>query len=488
MRVKITDFGGVNLKKSENISPVTQARRAFNFSSHSGALTAGLGIKDIADNLFNSPEKNTKLKSELGAHKNIKRTYFAKKYNLDLGAREDKLMFVDVQGRLHCFPLSSAQFDETAKNITTVGNLKFSAPPQAINYRLNSTDVTIFTNAVDPMVVFGATQGVYKVIDAPHITSMALHYERLFATVDGEKSAVWFSDDLDPTNWSVSLTEAGFIQMLDERGALLKVLAFGDYVYVFRDFGISRITAYADQQSFSVGHLFVSSGRIYPNTVMACGDVVIFLASDGLYRFDGINCTKILTGLDKGFLGLDNTSACVGFFENKFYLACKFRFDEMDEIPLENNAVIEVDINSFSADILFGVCVFDINTVLSEEFSGVCVCVKLNDNQTKVGVFDHSGSVFGEATKKEWTSPLTDLGYPAKRKMIRRVCVTTLTPCEVVLANEDGYEKRLKFKGSPRPQELVTRLFGARFSFKFLTSSARPEIVSPHVVISLDGR
>lgn len=72
--------------------------------------------------------------------------------------------------------------------------------------------------------------------------------------------------------------------------------------------------------------------------------------------------------------------------------------------------------------------------------------------------------------------------------MIRRVCVTTLTPCEVVLANEDGYEKRLKFEGSPRPQELVTRLFGARFSFKFLTSSARPEIVSPHVVISLDGR
>ena len=109
------------------------------------------------------------------------------------------------------------------------------------------------------MVVWDGVSDPYEVLDAPKISSMALHYERLFATVDGEKNSVWFSDDLDPTNWSMSLDEAGFIELIDERGALLKVVSFLDYIYIFREYGISRLTAYGDQTSFSVSNLFVSS-------------------------------------------------------------------------------------------------------------------------------------------------------------------------------------------------------------------------------------
>lgn len=57
---------------------------------------------------------------------------------------------------------------------------------------------------------------------------MTMHYERLFATTSTDKYTLYFSDDLDPTNWNENITEGGFIQMLDERGELLKVISFWD--------------------------------------------------------------------------------------------------------------------------------------------------------------------------------------------------------------------------------------------------------------------
>ena len=71
-------------------------------------------------------------------------------------------------------------------------------------------------------------------------TSMDIHYERLFVTTTNEKSKVLFSDDLDPTLWSIDLSEAGFIEMVDERGALNRVISFNDYLYIFRDYLAAR--------------------------------------------------------------------------------------------------------------------------------------------------------------------------------------------------------------------------------------------------------
>lgn len=69
--------------------------------------------------------------------------------------------------------------------------------------------------------------------------------------------------------------------MIDERGALNRVISYLNYVYVFRDYGISRITAFGAQTDFSVSNLFVSSGKIYPRSVALCGDSVIFLRRTG---------------------------------------------------------------------------------------------------------------------------------------------------------------------------------------------------------------
>lgn len=198
------------------------------------------------------------------------------------------------------------------------------------------------------MYVWDGVNAPYRVENAPDITSMALHYERLFVTVDGEKNAVWFSDDLDPTNWDASLAGGGFIQLIDERGSLNRVISYGGYVYVFRDYGISRITAFGAQTEFSVSNLFVSSGRIYPGSVALCGDTVLFLAEDGLYAFDGVSTVKMLKNLDGLFK--NGERSCSYYADGKYYLA--FAREETDgKIGCEtgayvNNALLVLDLSS----------------------------------------------------------------------------------------------------------------------------------------------
>ena len=75
-----------------------------------------------------------------------------------------------------------------------------------------------------------------KVNNAPKITSMCVHYERIFATVQDNQNALWFCKEFDPTKWEIDGTGAGFIEMVDERGYLTKVISFLDYVYIFREY------------------------------------------------------------------------------------------------------------------------------------------------------------------------------------------------------------------------------------------------------------
>ena len=74
------------------------------------------------------------------------------------------------------------------------------------------------------------------------------------------------------------------------------------------------------QYRFDVnGSNYSSSGKIYADSVVLCGNEVVFLATDGLYKFDGISCVKILDNLTPAFIGIDNQNCSAAYFENKYY-------------------------------------------------------------------------------------------------------------------------------------------------------------------------
>ena len=447
LRTGIANFsGGADFFSDESVMNMSTARDCYNFDHSGGALKTGYGLKSY----------------DGFSGLNIKAVWLFTRFDYDTGERDDKLIAAGADGKLW---YKNAGGEEVLR----LGATEFKVTPSFINYRLYGDDVVLICSPEDGMFVWDGKAQPYKVENAPRITSMALHYERLFVTVDGEKNAVWFSDDLDPTNWDASLSGGGFIQMIDERGALNRVVSYLNYVYVFRDYGISRITAFGAQSEFSVGNLFVSSGRIYPGSVALCGDVVIFLAEDGLYAFDGVSTTKLLKNLDGLFSGGENSAAY--YASGKYYLAFKRSGGEGNV----NDALLVLDVNRGGYALGQGLDI----TGFGKTDDGSVIAIT---SSGAAGLIVKSGAYFDEPLKKKWRVPITDMG-DERRKFVRQVSLATKYPCTLTLRSDEK-ELKLKFNGAVGIQRKRVSFSGRRIGFDIETDCADAEISRPVLTVT----
>ena len=458
-RLVIPDFSsGVDFFSDESVTTVTRAKDCYNFSFADGALKEGFGLTAydrFSDILLAS-------------------VWLYKRFDAESGAADDRLIAAAKDGKLY---VCSASGEDQAVRL---GDITLTSVPSFVNYRLYGTDVVLICSATDGMFVYDGVNLPYHVDNAPNITSMVLHYERLFVTVDGEKNAVWFSDDLDPTNWDASLAGGGFIQMVDERGALNKVISYLNYVYVFRDYGISRITAYGAQTDFSVSNLFVSSGRIFPGSVALCGDAVVFLADDGLYMFDGVSTKKMLKGLDAIIESGENS--CAFYADGKYYLAFR-RVTDADTVGCEageyvNNALLVLDLNGGDYSLSRGV---DIACFCRPD-SGRTIAVT---GDGKAGRVEKCGALFGVPLLKKWRVPKTDLG-DVRKKFVREICLASEGDVRIVLRS-DTREKSVEFGGGAEVQKKRVTFPGRRIGFDIISEEASACVSRPSLIITKSG-
>ncbi len=426
---------GINSDIDPNIMSVRSATASYNFFYKSGALTHGYGF-----DLLQVPVGNTSAVQGLeypAGNISFEGAWVFKFYNTTYNTFQNKVVLYGSDKNLYWFCATPSLDNFVHQMIVS----SFTTCPNAVNYRLNDQDVIIFTSPTDGMTVWNSNQAPYAVTTAPNITSMCVHYERLFATVDGEKNAVWFSQDLDPTNWAINGTGAGFIEMLDERGCLNKVISFLDYVYIFRDYGITRLTAYADESEFSVAHLFSSSGKIYSETVSICGDVVMMLTDNGIYSFNGISTNKLDINIDNMLKGIDNSMAKGCYYNGKYYLALRLNYE--DDAILEenraggcvNNSLLAIDVQNGSFTLSRGMDISYLCPILTNEQSKLIFCLRGSES-TKLAQLSESGKYFGTNLPKAWYSPKNDLGYPNKTKVIRDIYISTKYACRVDVRTE----------------------------------------------------
>lgn len=472
---------GINADYDSYLTPITYSKNTFNYSFKNGALKTGLGVDALKlPKQDNRPDVLRELNMPEGVEAVGCWVYeryipedFRKVYDLIMYGSDNIVYWTGLFSQLTDF-----------YELLTLQKI-----PNFINYRLNGQDSLIMTNDVDGMYVFDSRQNPYHVENAPKINSMCIHYERLFATVDGDKSEVWFSDDLDPTNWNISLNEGGFVSMIDERGSVNKVISFKDYIYVFRDYGIARITAFSKQTEFNVSQLFVSSAKIYAKTVCVCGDRVLFLATDGVYIFDGSSTTKVELNINKLFEGINNDNANAAYFNGKYYLACKLKIIlpriGCERMPFKNNMLLEIDVLTGELTILRGVDIINMHTIKTETYTNLMVCAR--DNTTKkyrLGLLSNSGKIFDNATQKLWESPFSDFGYPHRDKVMREIYVVNKYPFTLTVKTEK--EQRLFHVNNTKGISCIRPyLKGKMFALNFASTLAEAEISNPQVVIGL---
>ncbi|MCH5155019.1 MAG: hypothetical protein J1F69_00285 [Clostridiales bacterium] len=418
-------FASADFKTDRSLLPFSSASSFYNFDFSSGVLRKGYGVAE---------------------HEYVPRG--AARYWIYRFYSEEKEKYIDQYIYQYGNGLL-AWFDADKNKEIYVSGIGFK-PLDVINYRVNSKDVLLLSCEGRKLVTWnGRHLEEYK--NSPSISSMAIHYERLFVTSRDEKTKLYFSKNLDPTQWEISVDGGGFIEMLDERGYLNKVVSFGNYLYIFRDHGISRVTAYGDQTEFSVVNMFVTAGRIFPSSITTCGNCIMFLASDGLYRFDGYECVRVLSDI---FVTIqpDDNCACA-YFDGKYYLACKMDFKDDAVVGCESadyktNGLIVYQPSSGEYSVSRGL---DISFMNACSYNGTDYLMCCESDRG--GVVKTGAARFEKALPSCWVSGLSDMSAPDKVKYVTDV-----------LFNNEG--------GKSNPVLLKIRADGAAYEIAVESSQA----------------
>ena len=484
-KYNLTSFAkGMNTNIDEQLLPLTTAVSTYNLNFNNGALKTGMGVKEVSLS-YSFDNRNLKKTFNKITGVNILGVWEYSRWNSAMDRFEKYLLVYGSDGYMYQGYL---YFElPTFLKITA---LHFATMPNVVNYYLNGLDVALISSDSDGMWVWTPEKTPYKVNNAPKISSMCLHYERLFATISGDNRTIWFSDDLDPTNWNVSLSEGGFISLYDERGGANKIVRFQDHLYVFREFGISRITAYANQENFSVAHLFTSSGRVYDKTIAVCGNRIMFLANDGIYSFNGSTTSKLDLKLDKLLKNVTNENAVGVYFNGKYYLTLRLKFNDNRKIYCENNtdyvnnAMIELDLKTGDINFMRGIDVRNLGTVNTELDSALLCLVRQADEIFLEQFYDDCGKYIANNTYKGWQSPKTSFGYPLKEKLIKSITLVTKYDLEITI-DLDGVKTVYKLKGKDIPQTIYPNRKGYLFSIEFYTQLAEAYITNSSIVVGL---
>ena len=432
MRFKINDFrGGVNSKIDASVLGLNKGKMAFNFDYSSGALCATLPFKPFVFNGKTTADMKTLLSAAITTPR-CQKVFFFKKNNSETGASEDKLVVYNYFNKLAYTDLYSsggAYGKFVSLDAAIVGE------PSVINYNLYGEDVMIISGSESGTYLWNGNDAPVEITKAPKITSMCVHNERLFVTTGDEHDRVWFSDELDPTNFDVSLTGAGYIDMPDERGKPLRVISFNGYVYIFRENGISRLYASGAQEDFYLSHLFVSGGKIFPKTIAVAGDRIMFLATDGIYEFDGANVKRVLTEV---FNSVSPTKLASGEYAGgKYYLAVNINYDDSYYPSGQeyNNSLICIDPLDGSYTIFRGLFAYSICSTFDTNGEGKLMIASDSED----AVFFVSDASATPLAMSVYYSPVYDFGVPSKKKTVRRVRAYLDGPsghCSICLVNE----------------------------------------------------
>lgn len=483
LKLRFSNFsGGVNTTIEENLLPINYAKMSYNTNFLDRSLQTGLGFKELT-----LPTNTAGVERTLdydNTYGNIDSFWVFERYDNTRDVRADAV-FVHTEDNKIYYQLLKTN----ALGFGDFANFTYSGKPNVQFHKYNDDDVAVMCSESDYLAIWTGLGTPAKVANTLSLTSICIHYERIFATVSGRKDMVRFSDDFDLINWNETPDEGGFIILADERGTCNKVMSFNDYVYIIREHGISRLSAYGDQSQYSVTHLFYIADKIYENTAVLCGDRILFVASDGLYAFNGYSAVKYDLKINKMFDidKLSNAVAC--FFDGKYYLACCLDFMDNQSIGVENstytnNALIEFDIKTGQYTITRGVDIIHLTPIINTFVHKLAICFGDNFHRKVVGELTHDGCFFSTPLKKSWISPMSDFGYPDKIKVVREVHLLTKYAITLTVSSESE-NRSFVISGSDKISKVCPNIKGKRISLSFESDVANMYVSNPNVVVDL---
>ena len=468
--IKLKDFSfGADTSVLENLLPMERGASTYNFRYSKKGLEDGLGLSSFK--VFNGSREKTMVVPE--GIERVLGVWIFHCYD-NRGNYSPQILIYADDGKIYSGIVKTLD-NEFLETTVTLESL-----PLCYNFKKNNEHLFYFCSS--EKITVAHTSSIENFNQAPAVTSLLFHGDKLFAILSDENK-LFYSSTLDITQWNMSAFDGDSIELNDERGAFKKLLDGGNSLYIIRDYGITSLNS-TNSGEFVFNHIFSSRGRVYPQSATLCGKDIYVLCQDGLYCCSGNNIKKIDIGIEE-CIDADN-SGCLGAYQyGKYYLACRLNFNDSSEVGCEsgtyvNNAIIEYDINSGNVQVMRGVDVCSMSELTTKWF------VKLVLGLRNGGLYeiDNSGSVESNSTKKFWSSGYTDFGYAEFHKVLKRIHLNTASDIKLnVLA--DGVEHSFLVAGNDLPVHIPTNIRARKFSFSIQSEDIGNEISNVELEVDL---
>ncbi len=229
-------------------------------------------------------------------------------------------------------------------------------------------------------------------------------------------------------------------------GEIVSVRAFGDKLYVFFEYGILRLTIGGAIKDFKAEEVEYVGGKIYGRTVCVLNNAIFFMASDGLYRFDG----KAVNRLFSDFVQLPQEET---FYESGVAYLDKALLRYMTVDGYKTLAVYEDGKDCFYMD--------GLNALSGEDGSR---CLFINESNL-ICQLTEDGKIGG---KGEFSGAETDFGISG-RKTLTKLSFTGKGNVSMTVENGGRtFTRSLAFEEGRAEVKLSER--GEKFTFYFTLS------------------
>ena len=452
---KIKDFaGGLNQSADDSVLAVNQSRNAQNVDVSSGTLKTIDGYSKYIATAC--PASVTRL---MKFYKN----------NTTTGAVTSYLLAATATA---IYYWTGSAWSALATGLTN-GDWDF------LNYQIAMTDVVIMGNGADVMKKWDGTTFAALGGTPPVAKSIALHAERLWATgVKATPNSIYYSDDLNPENWTIAEDGAGVIDVPTwDGGVCLGISNIFSDVVVFKTNNIHRIMG-TYPAVYEVKQVYSAVGAIAEKTIVSGGDKAFFLSKDGLYYYNGVSAYTLLGDTAKDIVINPSYAKNAVSIIYKNVLYCAFP----EGTSTTNNAVFVYDLLNKTLMIWRGISITDFMEYEDK--------LLFASGATVYNIDEDANTFDGTNIVSFWETPWQDLDafrvtktadtlyFFAKGNGMLRVDITF-----------DGKTKtkNVTLSANGKLHALATNLEGRRFKLKFSNISGSSfELTQPELTYEAD--
>lgn len=476
---------GWKVDKNKKALPYGSCACVYNFDESSGVLTDNFGLDKLQTSYttYNYRENDKKIFTDDYLGSSVENCFYTSiRFSHSETDYYYLFMIVDSSFHLKVFRLDTADMQTYYIDELDLENVK-----RMNKLRINGVDNLIFTGGTKSYAYIPfTTNHVQELDNSLKLVDLCYYNNRCFANSSKYINTIFYSEEFNPLNFDINNDESGRIVLDDSLGGCNKVIIFKNKLFIIRQFGISKIVKGKDKKEFDTENMCVVNDAIASDSVLICGDKMLFATGGGIYEFDGTKATKIITGLEPKIKFKKQYHAIAGYCQGKYYLCCKLDFGDDDVVLVENsyygsNCVIILDVDTHKYSLVRGIEIIKFTNVKDMSNNDILAVIHAGDSTYKLSMITCSGNVNMEnKLKKSWESVESDFGYPDKWKFIKDIRLTTVKDITLRLTFDDK-TKDISVLGKSTMQSIKINRKTKRFKFKIIAMEAGNEITLPIV-------